>query len=43
MGRFSSQNREDPVDIYAILAEREAKAKKKMEGVQKELAVKRGA
>jgi len=29
MGRFSSNNRQDPRDIYSILAEREAKAKKK--------------
>ena len=34
MGRFSSQNREDPVDIYAILAEREAKSKKKPASAQ---------
>ena len=29
MGKFSSNNRQNPVDIYAILAEREAKTKKK--------------
>ena len=29
MGRFSSENRQDPRDVYSILAEREAKAKKK--------------
>lgn len=29
MGKFSSGNRQNPTDIYTILAEREAKAKKK--------------
>lgn len=29
MGKFSSNNRQDPRDIYSILAEREAKSKKK--------------
>ena len=30
MGRFSSDNRQDPRDVYSILAEREARAKKKL-------------
>ena len=29
MGKFSSGNRQNPTDIYTILAEREARAKKK--------------